>query len=240
MDWDAFFTVHSDLPREGPGGPEDVAWACHLAGLARDANICDAGSGPGGDIAALLHAAPQGRVVAIDTHAPFVAQARARFAGDPRVQAQVADMATLGDLKDAPFDLIWSAGALYFMGLEAGLPLFASALRPGGAAAFSYPCYFTDAPSAQARAFWQGFETPCRDALLSQVEGAGFTILGDRALCDASWEAYYKPLEARIAQLRPGADAALSVQLDENAAEAALWRQVRDETGYRLIVARPA
>ena len=42
MDWEAFFTVHRGLPREGPGTAEDVAWACGLAGLPEGAVICDA------------------------------------------------------------------------------------------------------------------------------------------------------------------------------------------------------
>lgn len=238
MDWDAFFQVHCDLPREGPGGPQDVAWACQLAGLSTTAVICDAGAGPGGDIAALLQAAPEGRVVAIDTHTPFIAQARAQFADDPRVQAQVADMASLADLDGAPFDMIWCAGALYFLGVEGGLPLFAKGIKPGGVVAFSYPCFFTDTPSDAARQFWQEFDTPTHAALMAAVTAAGFTVLGDRAVSQAGWEAYYQPIEARIATLRDGADAGLTAQLDENAAEAANWRQVRAETGYQLIVAR--
>lgn len=238
MNWEAFFNIHSDLPREGPGTAVDVAWACGLAGLAKDASICDAGSGPGGDVAALLEAAPLGRVTAIDTHTPFVHAARARFEQDPRVDTQVADMATLADLEAAPFDLIWCAGALYFLGLEAGLPLFAQALKPAGVVAISYPCHFTDAPSDTAREFWQGFATPNRAMILAAMKAAGFTLLGDRPVSAEGWEAYFQPTEARINALRPGADAALREALDEHTAEAALWRQVQDETGYLMVVAR--
>jgi len=238
MNWDAVFAIHSDLPREGPGTADDVAWACGLAELTEDAVICDAGSGPGGDIAALLDAAPKGQVVAIDTHTPFIHAARARFAGDPRVSAEVADMATLAELGAAPFDLIWCAGALYFLGLPTGLPLFAQALKPGGVVAITYPCHFNDTPSDKPRAFWQGFDTPDRETTLADLVGAGFTLLGDRPVSAEGWEAYYQPMEARIDGLRPDADAALREALDENAAEAALWRQVQDETGYLLVVAR--
>ena len=54
MDWEAFFTVHSDLPREGPGEAADVAWALALGSVPEGAVICDAGAGSGGDGAALL------------------------------------------------------------------------------------------------------------------------------------------------------------------------------------------
>ena len=74
MDWEAFFTVHKDLPREGPGSPDDVAWALDLAALPEGAVICDAGAGAGGDVAALARA---GRVLAVDQQDGFVAQMQA-------------------------------------------------------------------------------------------------------------------------------------------------------------------
>lgn len=239
MDRAAFFEVHKDLPREGPGCAADVDWALGLAALAPDAVICDAGSGPGGDVAALLAHVPQGRVVAVDAHAPFIGQVAARFGDAPRVTGRVADMGRLAALAEAPFDLIWCAGALYFLGIGAGLAAFRKALKPGGLVAFSEPCHFTDPPSAAARAFWEGeAQVTGRAAILERVAQAGFTPLGDRRLPDAAWEEYYRPMDARIAALRPGADTALTAALDENAAEAAAWRAVKDETGYLLVLAR--
>mmetsp|Transcript_381 Transcript_381/g.614 ORF Transcript_381/g.614 Transcript_381/m.614 type:complete len:82 (-) Transcript_381:8-253(-) len=78
--WDkeSFFTIHADLPREGPGETADVAWAAEVACLPSGAVICDAGSGPGGDIGALLRAAEGGHVTAIDAHVPFIDAAQAR------------------------------------------------------------------------------------------------------------------------------------------------------------------
>jgi len=35
MKWDTFFKIHDDLPREGPGSGDDVAWACAQAAKAR-------------------------------------------------------------------------------------------------------------------------------------------------------------------------------------------------------------
>jgi SAM-dependent methyltransferase len=236
-DWSAFFEVHSDLPREGPGEAADVAWALTLAGVPEGAAICDAGAGAGGDVAALL-SVPGTRVLAIDTHPGFVAQMRARFAGEVRVRVEEADMAALADHPAGPFDMIWCAGALYFLGLEDGLVRMATALKPGGVMAFSEPCLFMDDPSADALAFWEGY--PVRDAqgIATAVAAAGYRSLGTRILGDGAWEAYYGPMEARIATLRPGAREALSAMLDNCAAEAAQWRRVKRETGYLLTVAR--
>jgi SAM-dependent methyltransferase len=237
MDWDSFFAVHSDLPREGPGEAADVAWALALAGVTEGAAICDAGAGAGGDVTALL-AVPGARVLAIDTHPGFVAQMRARFAGEGRVTVEEADMGGLAAHPAGPFDLIWCAGALYFLGLEEGLARMAAALRPGGVLAFSEPCFFVARPSEAAVAFWEGYPVRQAAEIAAAVAAAGYESLGVRALGDAAWEAYYGPMEARIARLRPGADAALGAMLDICSDEAAQWRKVRAETGYLLTVAR--
>ncbi len=235
IDWESFFELHKDLPREGPGEAEEVAWAVSLAGLPQSPRICDAGCGPGGDIAALLDAAPGAQVLGVDKTAAFVAQAQARFASDPRVRSDEGDMAAL---PDAPFDMIWCAGALYFLGLQEGLRTMRDALVPGGVLAFSEPCFFTDTPSAAALAFWEGYPTRPVAQILSEVADARFEVLGHRPVSDAGWEAYFGPMEARIAGLRPKEDDRLGAMLDYCAQEAASWRSLRHETGYLLTVAR--
>lgn len=247
MNRKAFFTLHRDLPREGPGERADVAWAAEVAGLASDAAICDAACGPGADIPALLFAAPGGRVTGFDLHLPFAEDAAARFARDPRVtilQARLirSDEDALPDPRDlGPFDLIWCAGAVYFHGIEACLSAWRGALAPGGHVAFSEPCLFTPTPSAGAVDFWEGYGA-LTDAggIAAQVRAAGFETLATRTLAAPAWEGYFGPIERRIAALRPGADAALSEILDEAEAEITGWRAHCDETGYLLSVVRPA
>lgn len=232
---EAFFRLHDGLEREGPGSAEDVAWAAALAGVHRNARMLDAGCGAGADVPALLAAAPEGHVVAVDAHEPFVERVRAAHAGDPRVVARAGDMLE----PEGPFDLIWSAGAVYFRGIATALAGWREALAPGGAVAFSEPCFFVDTPSEGARAFWDGHETLFEAELACAVEDAGYRTLGARRLSDEAWEAYYGPLDARVALLRPGADAALSAALDQSETEAAGWRAHRRETGYLLTVAVP-
>lgn len=238
MDWDSFFTLHADLPRQGPGETADVAWAAEVAGIPRDAGILDAASGPGGDIGALLRAAPEGHVTAIDLHAPFIDEARPRWGKDRRVTLLTGDMLS----PEGPFDLIWCAGAVYFLGIAAALGGWRDALAPGGAIAFSEPCFFTETPSDGARAFWEGedAEIGTEAQIRDRIAAAGYETLAARALGPIAWESYFRPLEARIDALRPGADAALTRMLDAGAAEAAGWRAHQAETGYLLSVVRPA
>ena len=233
----AFFTLHRDLPREGPGEAGDVAWAASVAGIAATARIADVACGPGGDIAALLAAAPEGHIVALDKMAHFVQAARAEWRDDPRVTVLRADMSVIANAHD----LIWCAGAVYFIGVTEALRGWRKALRPGGAIAFSEACWFTDTPGDAAREHWaREYPTMANETgVNAQIDAAGYEVLGQHRLSDVAWEAYLAPLDARIAMLRNGADAGLSAVLDEAEAEAALWRAHRQEFGYLLSVVRP-
>ncbi len=234
--WDAFFDLHKDLPREGPGEPDDVAWAAQVANLRDDARICDAACGPGADIAALKDVAPQGQITALDKVEAFVDQARAHYADDPAVTLFTGDMAEIS----GPFDLIWCAGAVYFLGITKALTTWRDALSDGGVVAFSQVCWFTPNPSDAARMGWAEYTDMTDEAgVLQAVEDAGFECLSSRRLSDAAWEAYYTPLDARIAALEPQADGALVDVLEEARAEAALWRAERESFGYLLCVVRP-
>lgn len=234
----AFFTLHRDLPREGPGEPADVAWASDLAGVARDARICDAGCGPGADIAALLAAAPEGRVTAYEQVPHFVSAARAAHAGDARVELRQADMSRLS----GPYDFIWSAGAVYFLGVTQALRGWRPALAAGGAVAFSQIAWRVPDPPEEAQAFWAAGYPDMTDAagVADQVTAAGFETLGTRWVSDAAWEAYFAPIDARAAMLEREADAALQAVLAEARAEADIWRRHRAAFGYLLSVVRVA
>ncbi len=71
-----------------PGPPTCWTWP-------RTRAICDAGCGTGGDVPALLDAAPEGTVTAVDSQEPFIAGLAQDWAADDRVWAEVGDMASL-------------------------------------------------------------------------------------------------------------------------------------------------
>ena len=174
---------------------------------------------------------------AVDLHAPFIEQAQARWGKNTRVHLLVGDMTS----PEGPFDLIWCAGAVYFLGIEKALPAWREALAPGGAIAFSEPCHFTDTPSEGAEAFWgsDGIAVGTEERIAERARSSGFETVATRRLSDVAWESYYRPIEDRIARLRPGADARLLSVLDQNVDEAQAWRQHKRETGYLLSVVRP-
>ncbi|MDF3413941.1 methyltransferase domain-containing protein [Sulfitobacter sp. M57] len=234
---DAFFELHRDLPREGPGEPADIAWASNLVDLKPAAQMADVACGPGGDIAALLAAAPDGHVTALDKTAHFVGAARDAWTNDGRVTVLKADMARIMNR----YDMIWCAGAVYFLGVTQALTAWRKSLHPGGVIAFSEACWFTDTPSDRAKSYWDREYPAMTDAsgIAAQVSDAGYEVLGTRRLADPAWEAYFAPLEARINLLRPMANARVQAVLDEAEEEISCWRAHRDDYGYLLSVVRP-
>ena len=230
---EGFWTLHSDLPREGPGEPLDVAWALDLAGTPEEARIVDAGCGPGADLLTFTELRPRARLTGIEAHAPFAEAARARLGEEVEVR--------VGDMRDAegPWDLIWCAGAAYFLGIEAALAAWRGALAAGGAVAFTEPVLAAGAKPGSA-AFWGGYPATDEEGVAARVRAAGWRVEGSRRIGAAAWEAYFGPVEARIAALREGADAALSRALGAQAREIALWRADSDGLGYAQLVVRPA
>lgn len=232
----AFFQLHRDLPREGPGEPADVAWAAQIANLRPDARIADVACGPGGDVGALLDAAPDGHVTALDKTAHFVGAVRDTWGQDSRVTALRADMAAIANT----YDMIWCAGAVYFLGVVPALTQWRKSLRKAGTIAFSEPSLFTDTPAQSTLEFWGDYpHITNADGIAAQVRDAGYKTLATGKLSDAAWEAYYTPLEARIETLKGQSDPALSAVIEETQQEIAGWRKARAETGYLLSVVTP-
>ncbi|MEO1454021.1 MAG: class I SAM-dependent methyltransferase [Pseudomonadota bacterium] len=231
----AFLEFYEGLPRQGPGDRVTLDRALADLNLPPDAAIADAGCGVGADIPGLLAHAPHGTVYAVDTHAPFIETLLATHKNDPRVTAEAADMATL----TGPYDLIWCAGALYFLGLVPGLAAMRKALKPGGALVFSEPVLRTDSPSAAVSAFWEGEPPPHpRGDILNTVEASGFEVVTEFALPDSAWEAYYKPMMAHADTVEPAAGAEMAKVLADARSEAANWQAAKGETGYLSVTAR--
>ena len=233
-EWDAFLQVHRGLPREGPGAPADVHWAVDTLGLRGGVDVFDAGCGTGGDMVTLAETLPQARITAVDKTEPFItlAQSRAAPFGD-RVTARVGDMRA----PDGVYDLIWCAGAIYFLGVTEGLRGWRSALKTGGRIAFSEPVKLGPL-SDTAAAFWEEYpQITDMAGIEARVSAADYNVLAHRMIVGDPWQAYYDPMQARIDTLR-GQDtsAAVRTAMEMCQAEIDQWRAARDEIAYALLI----
>lgn len=236
MSEEAFFTLHRDIPRQGPGMAEDVLWV--LDQIEPPARIIDAGCGPGADIETFAEALPKAEIDGFDIVPHFVAEARDRLSCfGPRVRVWCGDMEDI----TGPADLIWSAGAVYFLGVEAAISCWRNVLAPGGVIAFSEPVFLSGKPSKAATVFWAdcpGVGTA--DGIAQQVREAGFRTCATRIITGRPWLNYYLPLMTRAARLRIGAGPDLAKELDAAEAEFARWRAAPTEIAYLLSIVEPA
>lgn len=233
----AFFQVHRDIPRQGPGEAADVLWALGVARTPAKVRILDAACGPGADTVTLAEARPEAEILAVEITPHFVEETRVRvkrFGSRVTVKEQ-----SYMDL-DGTFDFIWCAGAVYFHGIEAVLNAWSPHLAPGGAVAFSEPSWMIDPPSEAARAFWGGEYEPKGVAEIeAEIHRAGWGIAGQRWIVDEPWAAYYGPMSARLDRLAESdPDPDLVEAIAEARAEIAKWQAAREEVAYRLFVIR--
>ncbi|MEM1315338.1 MAG: methyltransferase domain-containing protein [Pseudomonadota bacterium] len=243
---EAFLALHSDLPREGPGGEAETRRALDLAAPPPAARIGDLGCGPGAATTVLLQALPQATVFACDLHPPYVAEARRRAEAlglADRLDAQVADMAA-PPLAPASLDLIWSEAAIYNLGVEAALAAWRPLLAPGGRVVFSEAVRLKTPMSPRAETLWSAEYPTMTDpaGVSAQIAAAGFEERRRFVLPPECWDGYYGPLEARADALDAelGATEPGAAALAETREEIAVWRACRGEYGYAVFIAEPA
>jgi SAM-dependent methyltransferase len=239
-----FFEVFGSLPRQGPGSRSSTARALRLCdGLPPVPAILDLGSGAG---AQTLHLAEltAGTLTAVDLHGPNIERLRARIAERglaDRIQANVGDM---GEPAYAPesFDLLWSEGALYNIGIEAALRLYHPIVKPGGAFAFTEAVWRRENPPPEVKAAFADYPGmgSVRD-VLARIAGSDFALAGHFPLpAEDWWDDFYTPMERRIETLRGSYanDAEALAALDEIAREPEMHRRHADFYGYEFFVTR--
>lgn len=239
-----FFEVFEPLPRQGPGSLACTQRALASCGeLPPSPRVLDLGCGAG---AQTLHLASlsDGSILAIDSHSPLIERLRAKLEAkglSERVEARVADMSAL-DVPPESFDLVWSEGALYNIGLERGLPMCAGLLRPKGYIAFTEAVWRSDNPPPEVREAFADYPTMGRvEDVLSLLEASGWSLIDRFDLPDAAWwDDFYSPMEERIAELRAkyADDVEALVALDEVAKEPQMHRRSGHCYGYTFFIAR--
>ena len=238
-----FFQVFESLPRQGPGNRACARKALRLCrDLPSSPRILDLGCGVGGQTHHLA-GLTAGSILAVDSHAPFVARLEATLAErglSRRVEAVAEDMARL-ELPPGSFDLVWSEGAFYNIGIDRALGICHGLLRPGGHVAFTDAVWRKEDPPEQVKASFADYPGMGRaEEVLARIEKGGFTLLGHFPLPDeAWWDDFYTPMTRRIETLRSryaGDEEALGV-LEGIAEEPRLHRKWGDVYGYEFFVA---
>lgn len=237
--------LHKEGLRQGPGSPDSTRRAMRLAGLdaSRPLEIADIGCGTG---AASLELArlPGARITAVDLLPPFldVLRQRAQAQGlAERITTLEASMEAL-PFADAAFDVIWSEGAVYHMGFEAGVAAWRRFLRPGGTLALSEITWTTATRPQAITDYWttQYPEIGTASAKLAVLERHGYRPEGYFLLPADCWlEHYYQPLRARFPAFleRHGHSAPARAIVAATEEEITLYREFGQFYSYGMYVA---
>ncbi len=242
-----FVQLYERLPRQGPGAHSCTARALALTGMdPGPLRALDVGCGSGASTLSLARLGV-GHVTALDLHAGFIEQLTRRVvdAGlEGRVSAERGDMTRLAErFEPESFDLVWSEGAIYFLGFDDGLRALARLLRPAGCVAVTHVSWLVPDPPTECRAFWAeeypaiaSVETNC-----AIVQAAGLELLGHFTLPRAAWiDDYYGPLAELVAaeRERGGLGDTEHAVLSMIEREAALFERFGGCFGYEFYVIR--
>jgi len=244
MDVTLICSIFEELPRQGPGADECTAYACSfIPPDFRRGTLLDIGCGSGMQALTLARLCPGCRITASDIHQPFLDDLahRAKKAGlDDRIVTHQASMDNL-PFEEASFDIIWSEGSAFIMGLPEALRYWKKFLKPGGYLVVSDCAWFTGSPSGECRAFFEemypGMKSEPGNAEI--IRSAGYTVISSFRLPDAGWwDHYYSPLSERMVLLKEkykGNDDAQAILMGLEK-EMDIHRKYSKEYGYLFFV----
>ncbi|NVM05202.1 MAG: class I SAM-dependent methyltransferase [Candidatus Helarchaeota archaeon] len=240
---DLIFELHADLPREGPGSNEFTRKAfLMLKNLPQEPKILDIGCGSGMqtiEIAKLT----EGKIIALDIHEPFLNRLEKRAIKEgvsKKIEAVKGTMLAM-DFEENSFDLIWSEGALYFLGFEKGLKEIKRFLKQGGYVVVSELCWIKKDPPEEVRDFFQT-EYPGMQSIEHNkkvINDSSYQLLGFFILPKSAWwDNYYTPLEKRLKILRKKYkdDPEAKKLLDSTQDEIDIFRKYSDSYGYIFFI----
>ncbi len=236
--------LHVGLPRQGPGDAASTRRALALcAALPAAPEILDIGCGTGAQTLTLA-AATTGHITAFDRSLDFLRslrQAATDRGWTTRVRVCQGDMRAL-PFREARFDLIWSEGAMYVMGFDAGLMQWRSWVKSGGYLAVSELSWFRSDPPAELKAFFDAEYPALRgvEANLTAAGEQGWQVVGHFPLPWSAWKNYYDPLRERLPAFRAAhaGDADAQAVADLTESEMALMAGYAQDCGYTFYVLR--
>lgn len=241
---DYFLQIYGALPRAGPGSNALTRRAFEtMSDLPESPRILDVGCGPGMQTVELL-TITSGSVVAVDLLADMIARVRAsaeRAGVSDRLVTLEQDMKEMA-FPASSFDIVWSEGAIYLLGFEAGLKQFKTLVKPGGYVAVSEAVWLRPDPPSELVEFWLDYpEIDTVTAKLGIIERVGYEAVDHFVFPPAAWtEQYYQPMEQRLAEKaddwRGIADAEAVLQEARN--EISTFRRYADYYGYAFFVMR--
>lgn len=205
MNWDIFFEIHKDLPRQGSGRDEYTQKAFEMIPKINQPNILDIGCGPGLQTIKLAKLS-DGKITAIDIHQPYLDQLKNHVIREKisdRINILNKSMINM-DFSEEEFDIIWAEGSIFIIGFEKGVIEWKKFIKQGGFLAIHEMTWLRENPPKEISDFWERVypQISTIDNNLEIIRKCGYKIIGHFPLPEnAWWELYYNPLEKRLKML---------------------------------------
>ncbi|QEP43829.1 class I SAM-dependent methyltransferase [Ectothiorhodospiraceae bacterium BW-2] len=238
--------LHKSNIRQGPGGDAESKRAMELAGLdrSRPLKIADVGCGTGSSTI-LLAKELDADITAVDLLPQFLDELQSR-ASDHGVADRITPLNCSMDelpFAEEQFDVIWSEGAIYNIGFEAGVSAWRRFLKPGGKLIVSEITWFSATRSPELQSHWQSEypEIDVASAKIGLLERHGYSPEGYFVLPIHCWlDNYYRPMQSRFDAFleRHGHSDQAKAIVDAERHEIALYDKFRDDYGYGVYVAK--
>ncbi|RPI71767.1 MAG: class I SAM-dependent methyltransferase [Geobacteraceae bacterium] len=237
---------HRHAIRQGPGGEKETGQALELARLdrSRPLKIADIGCGTG---ASTIQLAKQldAEITAVDFLGEFLDELKIR-ADKEGVAGKITTInCSMDELPFAPqeFDVVWSEGAIYNMGFEAGVTAWKRILKPGGKLIVSEITWLTATRPSELQNYWgEAYpEVDVASAKISILENHGYCPEAYFVLPKHCWrENYYQPMQGRFEEFlaRHGRSEDAQTIVEEEKREIALYEKYSSYYSYGVYVSR--
>ncbi len=244
--WEVFFDVYEGLPRQGPGNRANAKRALEMCtDLPPEPAILDLGCGAGGQTLHLADLSP-GTILAVDNHEPLIRRFNERINESGlahRITAVTGDMGDPAFARGKSFDLVWSEGALYNIGIARALEVCRGLLRPDGYLVFTDAVWRRDnAPQEIRETFDLDYPAMGRvEDILNLIAASAFDLIGHFTLAgEAWWDDFYTPMEERVRELRSkyAHDPEATATLDTISREPEMHRRYHEYYAYEFFVTR--
>jgi SAM-dependent methyltransferase len=238
-----FYELFCGLPRGGPGDNKSTRKAfANLKNLPSEPLILDIGCGPGMQTLELARIS-KGKIIALDNYQPFldILMQKAIEEGlDKRIIPKNQSMLEM-DFEGSPFDVIWSEGALYFMGFQNGLKRCHQLLKNKGYLVVTEAVLLLPNIPKPLKKFWDEGYPDIKNVKsnISLIQNEGFDLLSQFTLPKSSWiDNYYSPMEKRIKELKKKYyDNKIALQVFEDSEkEIKIYNKYSDYFGYEFFI----